>query len=136
MVRIVIDYDVVRASPAPVGRVFPIAWEDFKSESTVKPKAMESEVKPGEPKWVVRAKIGESAVLVRMIHVESRVILIVVSIPMIIGNVRPFVYSPILIPMHIARAALRPCWRWRRNMSAVPAMLSTAALRNRAHSQQ
>jgi hypothetical protein len=137
MVRIVIHYDVVRASPAPVSRVFPIPGRDFKSESTGKPETVETEVKAGEPIWVARAKICESAVRVGIIEVEPRVIAIIMAIPMIVGDVRPFVYFAALISVHVTRTARRSGWRWRRNVTAVSAMLlSTATLCYRAHSQQ
>jgi hypothetical protein len=137
MVRIVIHYDVVRASPAPVSRVFPIPRRDFKSESTGKPEAMETEVKPGEPKWMVRAKICESTVRVGMIEMESRVVPVIMAIPMIVGDVRPFVHFAALISVYVTRTARRSGWRWRRNVTAIPAMLlSTAALCDRADSQQ
>lgn len=136
MIRIVIHYDVVRASPAPVSRVFPIPRRDFKSESTGKPEAVETEVKSGEPIRVARAKIRESAVRVGLSEMESRVVAVIMAIPMIVGDVRPFVYFAALISVNVTCTARRSGWRRRRNVTTVPAMLRAAALGKRADSQQ
>jgi hypothetical protein len=55
----------------------------------------------------------------------------------IVGDVRPFVHSAVLISVHITRTTRRSGGRRWRNVTAVSAMLlSTAALRDRADSQQ
>ena len=134
MVRIVIDNDVVGASPAPVSGIFPIPRRDFKTESTVKPEAMETEVKSGEAIGVRRTEIREPAMLVGSIQVEPRIVTVGVAIPMIIANVRPFVYFAALISMYVSLAALGPGGRRWRNVATVSAMLLITALRKRARS--
>jgi hypothetical protein len=137
MIRVVVHYDVVRAGPAPVSGVFPIAWKHFKSKSTVKPETMETQVETRKPIRMARAEICESAVRVGLSEMESRVIPIIMAIPMIVGDVRPFVYFAALISVHVTGTACRPRWRWWRNVAAVSAvLLSTAALRNHAYSKQ
>ena len=64
------------------------------------------------------------------------VVPIIMAVPMIVSDVRPFIYVAVLISVHITCTAASSCWRWRRNATAVPAMLCAAALGNRADRQQ
>ena len=137
MIGIVIDDYVVGAGPAPIRRIFPVAWKNFKAEAAVKPEAMEAQVKAREAIRMRRAEIAEAAMLERMVHVEARIVSIVVTIPVIIADMRPFVYFATLIGVAFRCAALSPGWRRRRNATAVPAMLLlAAALPIRAYSHK
>jgi hypothetical protein len=125
MIRIFIDNYVVRTSPTPVGGIFPITWKDFKAEAAVEPEAMETEVKPREAIAVVRAKTGESTVLVGTIDVEARVISIIMAIPLIIADVGPLIDSSVLIGVILRLSSLGPSLRRRRNVASVSAVYLT-----------
>ena len=129
MIRIVVDDYVVGASPAPVGGKFPIIWEDFKAEATIKPETMVIPVNPGKSIWMGWAEIIEAAVLVGMIHVETRVVLVVVAIPLVIADVRPLIDSAVLVGVMLRRTTLRPGRRRRRNLTAVSSVDGSRALR-------
>ena len=123
MVRIVIDNDVVGASPAPVGGKLPIIWKDFKTEAAVKPETVLIPVDPTEAIRMRRAEIVETAVRIRLIHVEARIVLIIVAIPCIVADVGPLIHSAVLIGLVLRRTTLRPGCRRRRNLAAVAPVL-------------
>jgi hypothetical protein len=141
MIRIVINNDVVRASPAPIGGKFPIAWKHFKAEPTVEPEPVEAKIKPGEAIRMRRPEIIEAAMLIWMIHMEARVVPVVVAIPLIIGDVWPLIHSAVLIRVVFRWAALRTRLRCRRDVTAIPTVLwrrrmLLTSLRINAHGHQ
>jgi hypothetical protein len=119
VIRIVIDYYVVRASPAPAGGKFPIIWKDFKTEAAVEPETVTITVNPGETIRMRRAEIRKAAVFIGAIDVETRVVPVVVPVPSVVADVGPLIHSAVLVSVMLRRATLRPSLRWRWNLTAV-----------------
>lgn len=128
MIRIVIDNYVVRASPAPVGSKFPIRRENFKTEAAVEPETVVITVNSGKAVVMVRTKVIEAAVSVRLINVESRVVPVVVTVPLVVTDVGPLIDSSVLVVVILRLAALSAGRRRGRNMAAVSPVDWSSAL--------
>jgi hypothetical protein len=136
VVRVLVDYEIVFAVPAPVGAKGPIPSSDFKKEAARKPEAMVIRIEALDAIAVGRAKVFEAAMLKRVVDVVALVVGAVVAVPVIVADVGKAVDAATLMAfwfgLGVWIVAFRRRWRdaalirARGIMFALPAMFFAA----------
>jgi hypothetical protein len=95
VVGILVDNEIIRTIPAPIGAHGPIPGSNFKAEAAGEPEAMMAEIEAFDAIAIGGAKVLEAPMLEGMINVEALVVGAVVAVPMIVVDVRSAVDTAI-----------------------------------------
>ena len=96
MVRIVIDDENIAASPTPIDAFNPVPLGYLKNESARKPHTPRARIHANGTMPYGWTDLCEASVLERMCLFEARIVRALVSVPVIVVDVRPAIRFPVL----------------------------------------
>ncbi len=129
VVGVLVDGEVVAAVPAPIRTNRPVPGRYLKVEPARKPEAVMIGIEAFDVIAVRRTKVFEPAVLERMIEVEALVIWTIVTVPVIVVDVRRRIYVARNMPLRfwLGVSVVSP-WRRLRNVALIGARRILPAL--------